>query len=339
MMAGLKDVAASAGVSMSVASRVLTADAKARIHPDTRQRVLAVAAEIGYVPSHRARALRMSRAGALALIVPDVNNSVFAPLLTGVDEVASSRSVSVLLGQLGSPRAGVRELRALVGQGRVDGVLLQRREDFTDRMLAAVLDVEVPVVLFNSQLQGHTGSVVLDDAEASTIATQHLLDLGHERLGFIGGTARHDAAGRRLKGFRAAMRAAGRPVARSAAVAAGWEADAGAAAATRLLEMSPSPTGLVVASVNAAFGAVYCASRAGIRVPEELSVVAVQDTRMAEVYCPPLTVVRMPLQEAGSAATSMLLDHIDGAALSDLVLRTPVPELVVRGSTGRPLAT
>lgn len=335
-MAELKDVAAAAGVSISVASRVLTADAKARIHPDTRQRVLAVAGEIGYVPSHRARALRMSRAGALALIVPDVNNAVFAPLLAGVDEVATSRSVSVLLGQLDGPRAGKRELDALVGKGRVDGVVLQRREDFTDRMLASTLDTDVPVVLFNSRLKGRTGSVLLDDVEAARIATRHLLDLGHEHLGFVGGTVRHDAAARRLKGFRAAMRAAGRSVAKSDVVAAGWEADAGMAAAKRLLDASPPPTGLVVASVNAAFGAVSCASRAGIRVPEELSVVAVQDTWMAEVYCPPVTVVRMPLQEAGAAATSMLLDHIDGAPLADLVLRTPVPELVVRGTTGRP---
>ncbi|WP_282089429.1 LacI family DNA-binding transcriptional regulator [Streptomyces tendae] len=338
-MAGLKDVAAAAGVSVSVASRVLTADAKARIHPDTRQRVLAVAREIGYVPSHRARALRMSRAGALALIVPDVNNAVFAPLLAGVEEVATSRSVSVLLGQLNGPRAGKHELDALVGKGRVDGVVLQRREDFTDRMLASVLDLDVPVVLFNSRLKGRTGSVVLDDVEAARIATQHLLDLGHERLGFVGGTVRHDAAARRLKGFRAAMHAAGRSVAKSAVVAAGWEAAAGMAAAERLLGTSSPPTGLVVASVNAALGAVSRASRAGIRVPEELSVVAVQDTWMAEVYCPPVTVVRLPLQEAGAAATAMLLDHIDGAPLTDLVLRAPVPELVVRGTTGRPPKT
>ncbi|WP_316778138.1 LacI family DNA-binding transcriptional regulator [Streptomyces sasae] len=335
-MAGLKDVADAAGVSMSVASRVLTADAKARIHPETRQRVLAVAAEIGYVPSHRARALRMSRAGALALIVPDVSNAVFAPLLAGVDQVAKARSVSVLLGQLNGPRAGRQELAALVGRGRVDGAVLQRREDFTDRMLASLLDIDVPVVLFNSRLEGHTGSVLLDDGEAARIATQHLLDLGHERLGFIGGTTRHDAAVRRLRAFRATMRAAGHPVGESAVVAAGWEAEAGATAAKRLLDTSSPPTGFVVASVNAALGAVSHAGRAGIRVPEELSVVAVQDTWMAEVYCPPLTVVRMPLQEAGAAATAMLLDHIDGSALTDQVLSAPVPELVVRGSTGQP---
>ena len=334
-MARLKDVADVAGVSMSVASRVLNADATARVHPDTRQRILAAAAAIGYTPSHRARALRMSRTGALALIVPDVTNAVFAPLLAGVNAVATARSVGVLLGQLPGPNAGRQELEALVGNGRVDGVLLQRREDVTDRALMTLLDIKAPVVLFNSRLDNHTGSVILDDAEAAGVATRHLLDLGHERLGFIGGTVRHDAAARRLTGFRAAMRAAGHRAARSAVVAAGWEADAGAAAVKRVLSTSPRPTGLVVASVNAALGVLSFANSAGIHVPGELSVVAIQDTWFAEICCPRLTVVRMPLQEAGAAAASLLLDHIDGSTLADLVVRSPAPKLVVRDSAGR----
>ncbi|HWD04095.1 MAG TPA: LacI family DNA-binding transcriptional regulator [Amycolatopsis sp.] len=335
-MASLQEVADAAGVSRSVASRALSGDARARISAATRERVQRAAELLDYVPNHRAQALRFARSGAVGLIVPDVNNAVFAELLGGVQDRAREVSMSVLLSQIDPPPTGREQLRELVGAGRVDGILLQRREDFDDRKLGAVLTKAVPAVLINSKLEDRVGSVVLDDAAGVSLATRHLIDLGHTRIGHLAGFAAHDTAVRRHQGFCAAMESAGLPVRRAWVQRSGWEARGGADAVHRLMKARTKPTALVVSSVNAGIGALSALSRLGVRVPEDLSVVAINDTWVAETWTPPLTTVRMPLRTLGRRACSMLFDHLEGAPLTDVVITTPAPELIVRGST-RPL--
>lgn len=335
----LRDVAAAAGVSTSLASRVLNADARARISPETASRVRSAATRLKYVPNQRARAFRSSRSGALGLVVPDVNNAVFSELFGGVLDTARREGHTVLLGQAIGPDRDRPSLLDIVGQGRVDGVVLQRDEHVSDATLAAMLDIPQPVVLFNSRLRGRKGSVILPDAAAAEVATRYLLDLGHQRIGHIAGTRTHDAAERRAEGYRSAMRDSGHAVDDDWVVRAGWEAPAGTDALTALLAARRPPTGIVVASVNAALGAASAAARHGIRVPEELSIVTIQDTWVAQVATPALTVVRMPMREAGTTAARMLLRAFDGEEMVDVVASDPEPELVVRASTAPPPLT
>ncbi|MFE2945223.1 LacI family DNA-binding transcriptional regulator [Streptomyces sp. NPDC059255] len=332
-MASLQEVAEAAGVSKSVASRALTGDKQARISEATRERVRLAAERLQYVPNHRSRALRFAKSGAVGLIVPDVNNAVFAEMLAGVQDRAREAGMSVLLSQIDPPPAGTEQLRELVGAGRVDGVLLQRREDFDDRMLDAVLTSGVPAVLINSKLPDRAASVVLDDVAGAALATRHLIELGHERIGHLAGVATHDTAARRHQGFCDAMSGADLKVRRPWIQRSGWEAPGGAEAAGRLMQARPRPTGLVVSSVNAAIGALSALSRMRVRVPEDLSVVAINDTWVAETWNPGLTTVRMPLRALGRKGCSMLLDHLAGKPLSDAVVAEPAPELIVRGST------
>lgn len=335
-MTTLQDVAAAAGVSKSVASRVLTGNDKARIAPETRQRVEAAASRLAYVPDHRARALRTLRSGAMALVVPGVHNAVFSELFAGVQQAATRAGLTVLLGQLEDGQTDAGALARIVGQGRVDGVVLQRREDVDDRMLAAILDVRLPVVLFNSTLRNRMGSVIFEDASAARIATRHLLERGHRHVGFLGGTALHDAARRRAGGFRDTMYAAGLRVDRDWMVPAGWEADAGASGLEELLRARRRPTGVVVASVNAAVGAASRAAQLGFHVPHDLSIVTIQDTWVARLFSPALTVVRLPLRQAGYTAAEMLLHHLAGTPMRDIVITDYPPELVLRQSTAPP---
>lgn len=332
-MARLRDVAARAQVSVSVASRVLTNDTGARINAQTRERVLQAAADLQYVPDHRARALRLSRAGAIALIVPEVNNAIFSSLHQGVQSVVHARNSSVFLAQLDSESADPRALADVIGNGRVDGVILQRNEHLTDDDLLTGTRLDVPVVLFNTRLEGHLGSVALDDRRAVAIAIAHLRDLGHERIGFIAGAPRHDAALRRLEGFRQAMTTADLAVHEEWIVPAGWEAPAGAAATATVLSRRERPTALVTASLNAAIGAVRAAHEAGVSVPSELSIVTIQDAWMAQYTIPTLTAVAMPMRQAGARAATMLLDHLGGEPLRDELVTDPTPELLAREST------
>jgi len=335
-MASLQEVADAAGVSKSVASRALTGDEQARISAATRDRVRKTAERLAYVPSHRARALRFARSGAVGLIVPDVNNAVFAEMLGGVQDRAREADMSVLLTQIDPPPVGRDQVRELIGTGRVDGILLQRREDFDDRMLKAVLSQGVPAVLINSTLPDRPGSVVLDDVAGATMATRHLIDLGHQRIAHLAGMAHHDTAVRRHHGFCQAMNAAGLRIRPSWVQRSGWEAPGGTAAVHRLMAARTRPTGLVVSSVNAGIGALSALAHLGVRVPEDLSVVAINDTWVAEIWTPGLTTVRMPLRMLGRRACAMLLDHLGGVAVSDEVVTEPVPELIVRGSTSTP---
>lgn len=328
-MTTLQDVATAAGVSKSVASRVLNGDDKARIAAATRDRVEAAAARLHYVPDHRARALRTLRSGAIALVVPDVHNAVFSELFAGVRDAATRAGQTVLLAQLEDAATDAQALSRIIGQGRVDGVVLQRREDVDDRTLARILDVPLPVVLFNSTLRNRRGSVVLDDAHAVDVATRHLLELGHRRIGFVGGSALHDAARRRAAAFRAVMHGAGLRIDRDWMVTAGWEADAGQAGLDQLLGARRRPSAVVVASVNAAVGAASCAARRGVAVPHDLSIVTIQDTWVARLFSPALTVVRLPLRQAGEAAAEMLIRQ----EMRDVVFADRAPELVVRDST------
>lgn len=333
-MVRLKDVAERAGVSVSIASRALTDDAQARMSAETRARILAAAAELGYQPDHRARALRLSRSGAIALVVPEVNNAIFGGLHEGIQEACQSRRTAVLLGQLNASDRSSDALSRLIGNGRVDGVVLQRAESYDDDALRAALDVPVPTVLFNSRLPDRVGSVVLDDPAAVRIAVEHLRQLGHTAIGFIAGAAQHDAAARRLEAFTALT--ADDPPHPEWTQEGGWEAPAGHAAMSRILGLEERPTAVIVASLNAAVGALHAAAQHGVRVPDDLSIVSVHDAWIASYTVPELTTVRMPMVEAGHRAASMLLDHLDGAELEDVVLESPAPELIARESSAPP---
>lgn len=342
-MGTLDDVARAAGVSKSVASRALTGDVRARMSESTRARILAAAAELDYVPNARARALRQSRSGAIGLIVPDVNNAVFADMLAGVQQSTARQGIDVLLGQVDPPPEGAQQLSRLVRGGRVDGLLIQRREDFDDTMLAAVLRSGIPAITVNSRLPARVGSVILEDARGAALATTHLTGLGHRRIAFISGTQAHDTASRRESGYRRAMADAGLTPDPSWVIEAGWESDAGERALNTLhrdaaLGRTGGPTAVVVASVNAAVGALFTALRLGLRVPDDLSIVGVNTTWVSRTVYPAITTVKMPLHRLGGLAATMLMNHLGGAELTDVVVDDPAPELIVMETTGPPSA-
>ena len=283
-----------------------------------------------------ARALRLSRAGAIALIVPEVNNAIFASLHAGVQEACQERSTAVFLAQLAAPSDAPTALGGLIGNGRVDGVILQRSEQYSDTALRSAIELDVPVVLFNSTLDGHDGSVALDDRASVRVALEHLRSLGHTAVGFLSGAARHDAAIRRGAAFREFVASLGLATRDEWIQQAGWEAPAGAEAMLRMLDQPERPTAVLVASMNAGIGALSSVLARGVRVPEDLSIMSIHDTWIAQFVTPAMTTVAMPMHAAGRAAATLLLDHVGGEPLRDIVLTEPAPQLMVRASTAAP---
>jgi len=180
------------------------------------------------------------------------------------------------------------------------------------------------------------GSVVLDDEAAVRLAIEHLKQLGHRRIAYIGGPNTVDWAHRRRRGYENTMAELGDVVPKNYIVEGGYQVESGESAFSRLIrEASELPTGIVVANVLAGIGVLAGAMSCNICIPDDLSIVAIHDVWVADHTCPPLTTVRMPMRELGEASTKLLLKQIDGESGRNLVVRNPKPELVRRGSTSQ----
>jgi DNA-binding LacI/PurR family transcriptional regulator len=333
----LADVARRAGVSISVVSRELNRDPALRAREETRRRIQQAAQELGYAPSHAARALRLSRAFAVGLVIPDLTNPIYDPLVRGIEEAADELGYQVFVGRTERLRPGADFLRKLAGEGRVDGFLVQRRDETDLRDFASLADAgSRPVVVINSRWP-RRGSVVHDDERAGRMATQHLLDLGHRDIALLGGDVHSHTAKARERGYlqaihAAAMRKRGRWVLNRP-----YEPGAGRDA---LIEMCTAsrrrPTAVVVANLDAAIGALGGARELGLKVPEQLSIVAIHDWWIADFTRPRLTTVRMPQFQLGQQAMRLLHARLAGGAALDLTITDPPPMLIERESTGPP---
>lgn len=330
-MVTLRDVAARAGVSVSVASRVLNADPEVRAREETRTRVLDAARELAYVPNSVGRSLRRQRSQLLALVVPDVTNATFSDLNRGVESAAASQGYSVVLGSSASMLPENGGLERLLNERRVDGALVQKGDGSTLDDIAAMSFDRGRVVFVNAGSIDGVSTVALDDQAGGALAAQHLLDLGHRRIGLVNGLPSADTGLRRGEGVRTALAEAG--LAPVAETTLGYGLDSGRAAAREMLSTEDRPTAIVVANVNAAFGVLLEAARLGIPVPGRLSVVGVHDVWEAEIPAPALTTVRMPMVELGERAVEMLLARLAGAAVRHDVVLDPPPSMVLRAST------
>lgn len=331
MAVTLRDIAREAGVSVSVASRVLNKDLSLRTRPDTRQRVERIALELGYHPNHGARSLRLARTAAIAFVVPEVNNAIFSEVIRGVEDGATELGLDVLLGsgQRLDPTSGF--LGRLDAQRRVDGFLIQPGDTEDPEQPGLSTAVTSPSIWLNTRRAA--GSVYLDNRAAGRVGAQHLLDLGHRRIGLIGGRPESYTAREREAGVADALRAAGLDLREEWVRRAGYGPVEGAEAAAAILSADDRPTALVVSNVNAAIGALSAARERGIRIPEDLSVVAVHDVWFADYAQPRLTVVRMPLYEMGYHGILDLHRAMEGQAPGERRIVDPAPELVVREST------
>ncbi|HUB70682.1 MAG TPA: LacI family DNA-binding transcriptional regulator [Acidimicrobiales bacterium] len=335
-MTTLSEIAKRAGVSVSVASRVLNGDPSVRARDETRQRVLQVAKDLNYSPNYAGRALRLARSKALGLIVPAVSSPLFADLLDGAEDAAEASEYTLLIGHANRITAGSDTLRRLAGEGRVDGFVLQRTDDLSDQALENLVANDARIVLVNSRTPRRRGSVIMDDVAGAKLATEHLVSLGHTKVGLIGGIPSSDLARRREQGYADALHSAGLRKHDALVRRLGWTPELAAEAAESLAHASPRPTALVVANVNGAIGALTALRRLGIDVPEEMSVVAFHEEWVAEHTWPPLTTVKMPYYELGAQAVRSLVAQLNGHPPEDIVVRDPPPQLVLRASTAPP---
>jgi LacI family transcriptional regulator len=332
----LSDVARYVGVSVSVVSRELNGDPALRARPETRRRIHAAAETLGYAPNHAARSLRLSRAFAIGVIVPELTNAIYDGLIRGIEDAADALGYQVLMGRTERIGPDTDFLHRLMGEGRVDGFLVQRKDETDYHDFAHLIEATAPVVLINSR-GSRRGSVVLDDAAGARVAAEHLLELGHRDIALIGGDI-HSYTGRaRERGFVEAINAAGMRRRSAWILHSGYSPEAGRIGVHQLCATGGRrPTGIVVANMNAAMGALLGAREIGLRVPDQLSVVAIHDAWIADHAWPPLTTVRMPQYQLAEEAVRQLHLRLTGERPHDITITDPPPLLVRRQSTGHP---
>jgi LacI family transcriptional regulator len=338
-LANLKDVARRAEVDPSTASRVLRGDPSQQVRPETRQRILDAARELKYRPNALAQGLRTRRTDTLGLIIPSLDNLGFADVTHGIQAAAAAAGKLVMVVEADAVAGRTHSVyERLIGDGRLDGLIVAFAS-IDDDLVAQLVEREIPLVLVNRRTSRVHGSVVVDDERGSRMAVEHLVGLGHRRIGYLGLDADTDTARRRLTGYGAGMAASGTRI-DPRWLAAGPPTEAGGRSAMEtILHADPGhpPTAFFVASLMSAIGALAALADAGRAVPGDASLVTFNDHPFAAHTAPPLTAVRMPNFRMGQEAVRMLLDAFAGEPVRDLVI-DDAPEIIVRASTGAPRA-
>ncbi|MCR0980723.1 LacI family DNA-binding transcriptional regulator [Roseomonas populi] len=330
----LRDVAAEAGVHPSTASRALNPAMRYLVADPVAERVQEVAARLGYRPNAVALSLRTGRTRLIGALVPGIANPVFAPILAGAAEALSSVGYALMVADPGDDPGRAAEFVEQLAARSVDGLLLATASLHDDPALAACRARQIPAVLVNRGSEG-IPSVVADDRGGMGLAAEHLLGLGHRRIGHVAGPAQLSTGLLRAEGFERALRAHGVEAEPSLrVVTAAYTREEGDRAAAVLIARNPDMTALACANDLLALGAYDACRRAGLRIPEEISVTGHNDMPMVDLIEPPLTTVRIPHGEMGAQAARLLLGLIGhGEEAGAVVLPSA---LVVRGSTAVP---
>jgi LacI family transcriptional regulator len=334
----LRDVSELAKVDASIVSRVLNGEAR-RVAPATHQRILDVVEQLNYEPNPIARSLSVGRTQTLGMLIPDLRNLAYGNMILGAEQASAESDHVLIFASTGDDETVMnRQLERLAP--RVDGLIVASvlqgggTRDALSRL-------RIPFILLNRRGPGRWPAVVGDDEAGVTLAVEHLAGLGHRRIGHISGPARVDTIARRRKAFVAATThlAPARddcPVVRAAAI----DAEAGADAMERLLTRRGRrrPTAVFCVALVHALGAMRRALDLGVRVPEDVSIVAFDDAPVADYLATALTTVRMPHAAMGRRAAELLLGSLDGEPPPSLTVIDHPPELIVRNSTAAPAA-
>lgn len=319
----MADVAVRAGVSGQTVSRVV--NGSPRVDPETRARIEAAMAELGYRPHRAARALRTGRTQTIGLVVSTLASVGNSRMLQAVADAAAAREYALTVVTLGADGDVSAAFERLSDQG-VDGAIVLN--EATERVREADLRAAgLTLVVVDSPRDDRFGVIETDHAGGAALAVTHLLDMGHDTVHHLAGPPSSFAAAERERGWREALTAAGAPVPR--VVRGDWTSASGFAAASALLRAGA--TGVFAANDQMALGLLRGFADAGRDVPSQVSVVGFDDVADAADYRPPLTTVHQDFDALGSRAVASLIDGIEAGTPAGF--ETVPTRLVVRSST------
>ena len=305
-MATIKDVAERAGVSTATVSRALTGSTS--VKPELRNRIRLAVEELGYRPNRLASNLRRQTTETVGIVVSDIENPHFTQVVRAVEDAAYRRGYRVLLCNTDETREKQRSYLEVLAAERVVGVILSP-SDPAGAEIGALLSAGIPVVAFDRRVDDpRADAVVIDNARGARLATEYLIGLGHERIGFVAGLPEIQTGRERLAGYEEVMRMRGLPV-MSAVGAFRIEK---AFEATNELLANDDLSAILVSNNLMTIGTLRAIRDRGLKVPDDVAVVSIDDPPWAELVEPPLTTLAQPVRLMAEAAVNLLFERISG---------------------------
>jgi len=331
----LRDVARVAGVHPATVSRALNEETRALVNEETARRVLKAAEKLDYRPNPIARGLKTNRSYTIGVLIPDLTNPLFPPILRGIEDRLETAGYTPLIANTDNdPERELLDSQAMRAR-QVDGIIAATaRRDH--RLHDALLEAGIELVLVNRR-QGElpVSSATADDRMGMRLSVEHLVSLGHTRIAHIAGPLDYSTGLDRHEGFHDTMRAAGlEPDPELVLVAEAFTESEGARLCGQLMADGRDFTAVAAANDLLALGCYDVFAERGVHCPEQVSVVGFNDMPFAARFSPPLTTIHIPHYEIGSAAAELMLERLQDGDSESREVRLE-PSLVVRGSTAR----
>ena len=325
----ITDVAQKAGVSKQTVSRVI--NDRPDVAPDTRKRIKALIRNMGYTPDPIARSMKGST-HTLGCITPNLSDFNFSAIVQAAQSEARQHGYFVLTGSAQS-EIDVSPLLTEMLDRRVDGFLvINPRDDNRYRHLLPIIEAEIPIVYIkNTPVNEPVSAVCLDDYTGGYLASQYLISLGHRSIVTILGPENEECTKKRLAGFAKALHDVGAEVDQRLILQGDWSAESGKFAINKLLGYQVSFSAIFAQNDRMALGAMRALREAGMRIPQDISVVGYDDLPLTSFYDPPLTTVRQPIERFGQVGVQLLLEAIKKSGTDPQVVNLD-PILIIRES-------
>jgi LacI family transcriptional regulator len=332
----LRDVAEAAGVHPATASRALNPATRGLVNAETARRVIKVAESLGYRPNPIARGLKTAKSGTVGLVIPDLTNPLFPPIVRGIEEVLEAAGFSGLVVNTDNDPARERVQIDSLRSRQVEGLIVATAL-LQHPLLEELAREGVQMVMVNRRPEGvDVPSITPDDATGIRLAVEHLASLGHRRIAHLAGPDNTSTGVARARAFRAAIRDRGLDDSPGLVrVCDFWTEDAGADALRDLLDSGADFTAIVAGNDLIALGCYDVFFERDITCPDDVSVVGFNDMPFLDKMRPPLTTIAIPHHQIGAEAARLLLDAIAEPDRPARSVQLPL-SLVVRGSTGPP---
>lgn len=329
----IKDVAKKADVSIATVSRIL--NNKSGFSEETKQKVLKVIEELGYQPNAIARGLVKKRTQTIGVLIPKVSNMLAAEILNGIDDYAHNLGSSVIVCNTDNNGRRTMDYLRILAEKRIDGIIFVS-EWVTEEYYQMLQEMKVPVILVSTiSYQFPIPYVKVDDRHAAFSATDYLIKQGHRKIAMVTGSEKDPVAGiPRIEGYKAALEMHHIDIRDDYIIdAANFRHEDGMKAMEEIVARGIGVTAIFASSDELAVGVMSQAYKMGIRIPDQLSVIGYDNTKVAEMAIPPLTSVSQPLYEMGIASAKMLFELIETGEM--MIDSRIMPHKIIKRQTVR----
>jgi LacI family transcriptional regulator len=331
----LKDVAALAGVSIATASRVI--NGKPGVKPATRTKILDVARELNYLPDQLAKGMKTKRTNTIGLVVADITNPFYSYTAKIIEMKARAHNYTVIVGNTNNNSTIEHDIITNLRERKVDGFIFASVE-LHDKPVRQLIQSGAPCITYHRHLEGYQGNFIgSDESEGVSLATQHLYDLGHRRIGFISGPRIFSTGRERLRSFLETSRTFAIESPDYLIKEGGYEITKTRTCVNEILSLPEPPTAIFAANDLMALQVLDCVLEAGYRVPDDISIVGYDDIAIASHHSIQLTTVNVHAKQCAELVIETLINIIEGLRPAGEHTKTLLkPELKVRESTAKP---